>query len=419
MSFFKQHRYALLLLAVLLTGCGTTNTTVAPASPDSGSPVSIGFFRDFDESAFAVIERKAHGWSLRKLTAKRPLRENENEEIIAIDATGTRMEPAYTGAYSQFNQKGQLVWFDCSEVMTAIAGKKQALSDYSGCGPSALTTIDVLGTVGKNAVAGVLTLGLAGGTKRQIDTDAMRMALQQSGAGQALHAYLAELKFLSVAERDVSTALANAKSAARPVIKVSDPKKLVIDDVKVTAPLDIKVSYAFDLQTDVDLRNDVSLAKALQDLHHRIEVKKADLLANTALSISCGRVSTSGFEGRCRPESVLVRLGQVAPTFILTVTSNKDYLAAKAERARQKGTARQQTGANGGVGKEPPIRNQQIWPQVGGSVSSDPPSGRVAYWSGGLEMVDGRTICRYHLPGGADTIVRESGGTCPLSIAVP
>ncbi|WP_298925244.1 hypothetical protein [uncultured Ramlibacter sp.] len=325
----KSIVYAL-CAAALVAGCGTTNTTVKAGVQDSAASLSIGFFKDFSESAFAVIERTGDGWRLQTLTQKRPVRESENQEIVAIDASGRRFEPAYVKTYSQFNEKGELIWFDCSELLVAISGKKQDAADYGGCGQSAFTRIDVISTVGKNAVAGVVTLGLAAGTKRQIDTDTMNRALQQSGAYEGLQNYLAELKLLSAARRDVETVVNAAKVTAAPTIKVADPRKLVLDNVKVTAPLNISGSYAFDVVTDVDLRNGASHVQALKDLHHRIEARRSDLLANTTLTITCGNVTTNGFEGRCLPKSVMVRLGQVAPPFTLTVTSNKGYLLAKA-----------------------------------------------------------------------------------------
>lgn len=323
---------SILLASLLLTGCGTTNRAVQLGNDSRGPKIQIGYFSKFDSKVFAKLQREGSAWKVVELSSKLLTATNETEEVVVLDRSETRLKPGYTGDYAQFNKSGELIWFDCSEVLSA-ALKNGYL--YSGCSKSAFNKVDVTGTVGKNVFAIPLTLGLAAGTKRKVDTEAMEEALKASNAYELMKNYSNIMDVWENGQRTLSGELEVLKRKIQASIKV-DGGELVPTGVRATPELKI-----------VNLRDKAeAVIPSLPTDGSTITMTKLDTYRQTVLNklesqhnghhltVSC-TPKAGGFDFNCSPGEVSLGLTDTPPNITAKVTGNKDYRTEIERRQQQ------------------------------------------------------------------------------------
>lgn len=324
-----------LVIASLIAGCGTTNKSIngSAGQTNANSAVRIGYFsaNSFQPNVYATLERQDTSWRIVALSKSRPEREHDKQEIVVMDRSGTRIQPAYSDTYTQFNRQGELTWFDCSEVLSALAGGSGKKLPYSGCSSSEFNQIDVASTVGKNAIAAVLTLGLAAGSKRKVNTDAMETALTQTNAFQLMKLY----SDLDTTVGRMNATLAEDLNAKRQVINkavtISDVKKLVPVGLKVRPEIKTHASGATITLPSLTAPSGGQISQQqLQAETQRLNANFAEQRTQQKVTTSCGGKG-NGFDFTCNPASFTIGIGDPVPPITATVSGNQDYLA-KVER---------------------------------------------------------------------------------------
>lgn len=150
----------IIFICILTTGC-TTNTN---KNHDFSKNEIIDTFdighRDqskLGNGYYALLEESQTNWIVSKVTDKPIIgRVNGKQEVLFIDKTFSYIQPYYE---SVGWKPGGV--FDCSPLLD----KEEK---YTACN-SQFTSVDVGGSIAKNAVSAVITLGLASGSRKVID----------------------------------------------------------------------------------------------------------------------------------------------------------------------------------------------------------------------------------------------------------
>lgn len=324
-----------LVAGFLISGCGTSNRAVKLGDDLSSPNIHIGYFSNFDPKVFAKLHRDGLGWKVIELSSTALTATHEGEEVIVLDRTETRLKPGYTGDFSQFNKNGELIWFDCSEVLSSTF-KSGYL--YSGCSKSVFNKVDVAATVAKNAVAVPLTLGLAAGTKRKVDTEIMEQALKASNAYALMKNYNNILSTWDSGRRGLYGEVERLKSKARESLKVYGGTLVpagarATPELKIEDLRDKSEAIIPPLLADGNAITLEKLAAYRQRILSRLENQRNGYYVKVSCAPKAG-----GFDFSCTPSEIKLGLVDTPPSITAKVTDNKDYLA-EAERKRQQQAA--------------------------------------------------------------------------------
>lgn len=197
------------MVAAGLAACGVGSGKPAGGATADVSPADVppagsdDFVVDYGKNCsangyFARVVPDGEHWKIDSVDIKRLDRGQDTAEVLCVRRDFKLVEPAFTANH---HWKENVGWFECSPVT-------QDLSGYGGCN-SRLTSIDVIGSVGKNIFAAALTFGLASGSNRNIDTALIRRIVVETALFDRLRQQDIQTKVMIAAiDRDNQAALA-------------------------------------------------------------------------------------------------------------------------------------------------------------------------------------------------------------------
>lgn len=163
-------------LLLLLAGCSSRNagTPTGAVGADAKALAGADFQVDYhkgcrSDGLFARVLRDGDRWTIDEVALKPLSRGPEAAEVLCVRRDFKLVEPAFTAGH---HWKENVGWFECSPIVNDLSG-------YGGCN-SQLTSVDVVGSVGKNIFAAALSFGLASGTNRNIDETLIRRIVAET-----------------------------------------------------------------------------------------------------------------------------------------------------------------------------------------------------------------------------------------------
>lgn len=156
--------------SALLAGCAG-NKPVSVATPAGAPPLSIGYRIPPQRGPgyHVLLQPQGAAWQVLRFGTDKPARTQDSQEILFISRDGRWVQPA-------FDYAEQHTYFSCSAL-----AKDPALTTYSPCGASRFATVNMGATAARTVLAVPLTMGMATGTNRTVDTAAVQAATESLG----------------------------------------------------------------------------------------------------------------------------------------------------------------------------------------------------------------------------------------------
>lgn len=161
--------------ALIIAGCAAPNHGTHNIQPNADKKIKgnfeVSYKKKYQGEYYILLEKLNNKWDVIK-TSKTPIkRPNKNSEILTFNKELSYTQPYYDRA-PYFNGNT----FECSAW-----GKYDQRDEYVPCN-SQLVTTNIGKSIGKNALAAFMTLGLASGSHVQVDKDKVINAIDESGA---------------------------------------------------------------------------------------------------------------------------------------------------------------------------------------------------------------------------------------------
>jgi hypothetical protein len=223
-----------LLVTILLAGCAAPQATKSAATNVNKQSQVANTYKKVDQLGagyFVLVEKLPENWKVVLVSRSVVRRQNSNQEILFISRDTKFVQPFFT-EIPLINHAG----FHCSAF-------SDEANKYSPCGASIFSSVAAGSTVLRNLVSVPLTFGIASGTVREVNYQAVAKVVEQTNLIDSVKILETKIQQVNTIGSKIASLenqlLSRAEKDLVATIQVNDPTGLFPKEPKVRVRLSI------------------------------------------------------------------------------------------------------------------------------------------------------------------------------------